>query len=84
MTLVTILGFIAAVFTTSAVIPQAIKIFKTKKTKDISLFMYLIMCTGVFLWMIYGIFRKDYPVIIANATTLIFTSIVLGLKIKYG
>lgn len=78
-----ILGFLAALFTTSAFIPQAIKTIKTKNTKDLSLVMYLIFSLGVFLWLIYGIKINDLPVIIANGTTLVFAIIILVYKIKY-
>lgn len=78
-----VIGLIAATCTTISFLPQAIKIIKTKHTQDLSLVMYLVLTTGIFLWLVYGIFIKDLPVIIANAITLIFTVIILTLKIKY-
>ena len=42
------IGFLAAIFTTIAFIPQVVKIYKTKSVKDISLPMWLIFCVGVF------------------------------------
>lgn len=83
MTAITVLGLTAAVFTTSAFLPQAVKTIQSKNTKDISLAMYLIFSTGVLLWLLYGIFIKDFPVIIANAITLVFACIILGFKIKF-
>lgn len=83
MNYITILGLIAGSFTTFAFLPQAIKTIKTKQTKDISLFMYLIINSGVILWLIYGLLRNDLPVILANAVVLIFTLTILFLKIKY-
>lgn len=80
---ITSIGFIAAACTTFAFIPQALKTIKTKHTKDLSLVMYIVVNIGIFLWLIYGILRNDYPVLIANAVTLIFTSTILYLKIKY-
>lgn len=78
-----IIGFIAAIFTTSAFLPQALKTIKSKNTKDISLAMYLIFSIGVLLWLIYGIIINDLPVIIANAITLVFAIIILIYKIRY-
>jgi len=80
----TIIGLVAATGTTLSFLPQAMRIIKTKHTKDLSLAMYLIFTTGVFLWLIYGILIKDLPVIIANAITLLFTSTILIFKIKYN
>jgi MtN3 and saliva related transmembrane protein len=64
-------------------LPQALKIIKTKDTKSISLSMYILFVSGVFLWLIYGVLRQDVPVIIANAVTLILASLILYFKIKY-
>lgn len=83
MSTITILGLIAAVFTTTSFLPQAVKTIRTKNTKDISLAMYLIFSSGVLLWLLYGIFIKDFPVIIANAVTLVFALIILAYKLKY-
>lgn len=79
----TIIGLAAATCATVSFIPQALKIIKTKQTKNLSLAMYSIFTTGIFLWLIYGILIKDLPLIIANAITLIFTSTILILKIRY-
>ncbi len=76
-------GFMAAVLTTTSFIPQAIKAIKTKNTKDLSLPMYIIFNSGVFLWFMYGIFTTDLPVTLANGITLIFSMIILIYKIRY-
>jgi len=80
---VTILGLIAAGFTTFAFLPQAIRIIKTRQTRDISLAMYGVLTAGILLWIIYGILIGDLPLILANGITLIFASVILILKIKY-
>ena len=78
-----ILGSIAAVCTTIAFIPQAIKTIRSKHTKDLSLGMYGLLNVGILLWLCYGILIKEIPVILANGITLIFTLIILALIIKY-
>ncbi|GIR50383.1 MAG: hypothetical protein CM15mP59_1250 [Flavobacteriaceae bacterium] len=50
-----LIGFIAAVCTTFAFLPQVIKVWKTKQTKDLSLRMYTIMFIGICLWFVYGL-----------------------------
>jgi MtN3 and saliva related transmembrane protein len=82
MTWITILGLAAAAGTTISFLPQVIKTLKTKQTKDISLWMYIIFTTGVFLWLVYGFLIKDIPLIIANAITFAFAGIILILKIS--
>jgi MtN3 and saliva related transmembrane protein len=81
---ISLLGFLAAAGTTAAFLPQAIKAWKTRATRDISLLMYLVFMTGVVLWMIYGILISDYPVTIANAVTLLLAAIILAAKLRFG
>lgn len=78
-----ILGFVAAILTTAAYVPQVYKTWKLKSTKDISFSMYAVMLTGVVLWLIYGIFLNSLPIILANIITIILLSFVIVLKIKY-
>lgn len=84
MNYTTAIGFTAAFLTTIAFLPQVIQIWKTKSTKDINLKMYVILCTGVFLWILYGILILSWPVIIANVLVLALSSIILIFKVKYG
>ena len=83
MTLITAIGLFAALLTTVAFLPQVIKTWKTKKTRDISFTMYIILVTGVFLWLIYGFLIKDLPLILANLVTLVLVSFILFLKIRH-
>lgn len=77
------IGSAAAFLTMFAFLPQVIKIIKTKSVKDISLFALLQFSLGSLLWLLYGIYRSDFIIITANATSLlIFLSAVI-LCIKY-
>jgi MtN3 and saliva related transmembrane protein len=84
MEFITIMGYVAGTCTTSAFLPQAIKIVKTKHTKDISLGMYFILTTGILLWCVYGLINHDWPLVLANAVTLFLAGWILLLKIRYG
>jgi MtN3 and saliva related transmembrane protein len=77
------IGFIAAILTTAAYVPQFLKVWSTRSTRDISLRMYLLMCGGVFLWLVYGIRVHSLPIILANGVTLGLTLAILGLKIRH-
>jgi MtN3 and saliva related transmembrane protein len=78
------IGSIAATLTTTAFIPQAWQVWRTRHTKDISLCMYAIFTTGVALWAIYGVMIASWPVIIANCITLVLAGAVLVMKIRFG
>lgn len=82
--IITVIGLIAATLTTISFLPQAIKTARTKETKDLSLGMYISFTTGVFLWLVYGLFIKDAPLIVANVITLVLAAYILILKIKHG
>ena len=81
--IISYVGFFAGFCTTIAFIPQAIKTWRTKSTKDISLLMFLIFTTGVIFWLIYGVLLSELPLVIANAVTLVLAISILIAKIKY-
>ena len=83
MDYITIIGLMAAALTVIAFFPQLMKVWKTKSTKDISLGMFSIFCSGVFLWFVYGILLQDLPIIVANFLVFIQAFIILMLKVKY-
>lgn len=81
-----LIGFIAAVSTTFAFLPQVIKVWKTKQTKDLSLRMYTIMFIGICLWFVYGLRINSLSIILANIVTgvLVFTILVFIVRGKNG
>ena len=81
--MIDILGYISATLTTIAFLPQIIKTVQTKSAKDVSMGMFVLFTIGVFLWIIYGILTKTYPVLIANAVIFCLALAQIILKIKY-
>jgi MtN3 and saliva related transmembrane protein len=84
MDTMTLIGLLAGTLTTIAFVPQLTKTWKSRSAKDISLGMFLIFCSGVLLWLVYGILMGALPIILANTVTLILSSAILVLKLKYG
>jgi len=78
-----ILGYVAAILTTIAFLPQVIKVVKTKSTTDISLGMFVIFCLGIFMWFLYGLMGMYWPVIVANLVTFFLALTILIYKLKY-
>ena len=83
MKITTVIGLIAATITTLSFIPQLIKTWKLKETKDISLLMFVTLGVGIILWIVYGFLLWDLPLILANSITFIFVLIILFFKFKY-
>ncbi len=84
MSLMDYTGYAAAFCTTSAYVPQVLRVWRTRSTKDISLKMFLVLVTGLILWLTYGFWRGEMPLIIANAVTLVLAGIILYFKIRHG
>jgi MtN3 and saliva related transmembrane protein len=78
------LGYLAGLLTTLAFLPQAVQTFRSKSTKDINLAMWLLFCTGVLCWLLYGILLGALPIIVANTATLCLAGSILVLKIIHG
>ena len=68
--LITILSFAAAILTTSAFVPQVVHTWKTRSTEDFSWAWLAMFASGVTLWLIYGLLKKDPAIIGANGVTL--------------
>ncbi len=83
MDTVTVLGLTAATFTTGCLLPQLMKVWKTKSTKDISTIIFTLYCGGVLLWFVYGVYLNNLPIIIANSLAFIQSLIILIFKEKY-
>ena len=79
----TLIGSIAGALTTISFLPQVVRIIRTKKTRDLSPAMYIILCAGVVLWVIYGLLLKSLPVIIANSIVIVLSLYILMMKFKY-
>lgn len=80
---ITYIGLAAGFCTTIAFLPQVIKTWKSRSAKDLSLGMYTIFCTGVVLWLTYGILISDLPIILTNLATLILALSILLFKLMF-
>ena len=77
-------GYIAAILTTAAFLPQLIKTLKTKKAEDVSLVTLIMFICGEVSWIIYGYKISSLPILIANIITLILNLFILISKIYYS
>ncbi len=84
MNIATIIGFLAAFLSAISMAPQVIKIYRTRKTKDLSLGAFSVLASGLLLWMVYGIIIEAIPVIVGNAVGFSFSMYIILMKIKNG
>ena len=78
------IGFAAASLTTASFVPQAWLTFRTRDVRGISLGMYSVFTLGVALWLAYGWLLQAWPVVAANAITLVLAMSILVMKLRYG
>ncbi len=77
-------GYVAAACTTGAYVPQVLRVWRTRSTEDISMKMFLVLITGLALWLIYGVLSRDIPLMASNSITLMLASTILYFKLKNG
>jgi MtN3 and saliva related transmembrane protein len=78
-----LIGYIAGTLTTISFIPQVLRTWRLKETKDFSAFMLLLLATGIFLWMLYGLWTWSPPIIAANTITFVLVAFLFWMKLRY-
>ncbi len=81
--LVQIVGIAAGICTGISMLPQLIKIIKEKNVDDISWFMLVILMAGLGGWVWYGVLKKDYPIIVTNAFSILVNGAILFCRIRF-
>lgn len=84
MDLTGVIGLAAGLLTTVSLVPQVMKIWKTRSAKDVSRKMFVAFCCGVALWLAYGVMRGDLPMILWNSVSLVLALSILAMKLKFG
>ena len=79
-----LIGFCAGACTTISFLPQLRKVIRTRRTRDLSLWAYILLACGLFLWVIYGILMKAIAIILPNTVVGVMCLVIIRMKIKYG
>jgi MtN3 and saliva related transmembrane protein len=82
-TIIQVIGIVAGIFTALSLLPQLVKLLKTKKAEDISILYLITLFCGVALWILYGVLRQDLPIILTNIASLTLNVLIMVLGIKY-
>ena len=78
------IGYLAAILTTAAYVPQVAKVARHKQTGNLSLGMYILLSGGITGWLLYGLMIGSPSLIAANGVSLAMVIFILMMKIKYG
>jgi MtN3 and saliva related transmembrane protein len=82
MDLLTAIGGVAAFCTTVSYFPQLKKCWQTGHTGDLSLAMFLVLAAGVALWVVYGLLKSDFVIVVANSVSLVLLLALLYFKLR--
>jgi MtN3 and saliva related transmembrane protein len=80
---VEIVGIAAGVLSCTTFIPQVIKTYRSKSTKDVSLVMFIIASVSTSMWLAYGILINSFSLIFTNAIVLFLSLVMIYLKILF-
>lgn len=80
---VEILGYIAACFSTFAMLPQAIHIYQTGEVEQLSLRAFTMATTGAILWLAYGLMLKNNVIIWANLLGIVIVGYIFIKKLRW-
>ncbi|OGO07133.1 MAG: hypothetical protein A2Y92_04885 [Chloroflexi bacterium RBG_13_57_8] len=84
MSSIDILGLFAGLFTTFAIVPQIMRVYKLKSAHEISYIFTSAMLTGILIWLVYGIVLSLTPIIIWNCVGAVLLGWLLWAKFRYG
>jgi MtN3 and saliva related transmembrane protein len=77
------LGLFGAFLSSITFLPQVYKAWKTKSVGDLSIWMILILLANVSTWLIYGLVKNDFAIIIANSIILFLSLLMLFFKFSF-
>jgi MtN3 and saliva related transmembrane protein len=69
---VEILGYCASFASGGAFLPQAIRVVRTRQTRDLSIFSVTLSALGTILWASYGFIIDSGPIVLSNMIVMPF------------
>jgi MtN3 and saliva related transmembrane protein len=79
-----LIGGIAAIISTICWLPQTLKTWRTRETKDLSLPANLLIFSSIALWLVYGLMLGAWPLIVANTIAILLVGAIVAAKLKFG
>ncbi len=79
-----ILGFVAGALGLCAFVPQVVKVWRQRSTRDISLLTFSLLTVATALWIVYAFLASALSLLVANALTLVLVAAILVAKIRFG
>ena len=77
------LGYVAGVMTVTSFLPQVVRAWRTRQTRDLSLGSLALLITAGALWMLYGALSRDWPVVLTNGGMVGLLVLLAAAKVRY-
>ena len=78
------IGFAAALLTITSFLPQVIRAWRTRQTKDLSIVTLGLILAGAIAWTVYGVLVEDLPVIVTNIAVTVSLLLLVIAKMRFG
>jgi len=78
------LGYVAGAITVASFLPQVIRAWRSRQTRDLSLASLALLITAGALWVVYGALSRDWPVVITNSGMVTLLLVLAGAKARFG
>ena len=79
-----LIGFVAGILLAVSLVPQVIKSWQTRSTKDMALSWSLINISGEILWIVYGVYLNSSALVVMSSIALLMNIFMVALKLKFG
>ncbi len=79
-----IIGSLAGMLSVFSFCPQAVRVWRTRHTADLSLSTFVLLVLQAAAWMTYGMLLSDPPLIWTNVCVLALTLAILVAKLRFG
>jgi MtN3 and saliva related transmembrane protein len=80
--LISFIGLAAAALTSLSYIPQVQKAWPRNSTDDLSVKTLSTLSAGLALWILYGVGKRDWVIILSNVIAVVLALTVLAFKIR--
>lgn len=77
------IGLVAGLLTTVAFLPQVLRVWRRRSATDISLPTFVLLCSGIALWLVSGVLKESISLILANGVTFFLAMGILVGKLYF-
>jgi MtN3 and saliva related transmembrane protein len=78
------LGYAAGAITVASFLPQVVRAWRTRRTRDLSFASLALLMTAGALWIVYGALSRDWPVVATNGGMVALLVLLTGAKARFG